>query len=106
MQQPPRVETVSRFLLLTCLVVTASSAQLFLMIQDEILKRKLREAQETRERLRVANQESKQMVGKKDHRNKNPSSPLSSLLHRRQQTPASNELDGGGPWEFRITWSG
>ena len=46
-----------RFLLLTYLVVTASTAQLCLMTQDEIRERKLREAQETRNRLRSANQE-------------------------------------------------
>ena len=96
-----------RFLLLTHLVVTASSAQLFLMTQDEKRERKLREAQETRERLRVANQESKQMVGKKDHRNKNPSSPPSSLLPqtstKHRQVTSWMEVV---PWEFRITWSG
>ena len=43
-----------RFLLLTYLVVTASTAQLCLMTQDEIRERKLREAQETRNRLRSA----------------------------------------------------
>ena len=37
-----------RFLLLTYLVVTASTAQLCLMTQDETRVRKLREAQETR----------------------------------------------------------
>ena len=41
-----------RFLLLTYLVITASTAQLCLMTQDEIRERKLREAQETRNRLR------------------------------------------------------
>ena len=46
-----------RFLLLTYFVVTASTAQLCLMTQDEIRERKLREAQETRNRLRSANQE-------------------------------------------------
>ena len=46
-----------RFLLLTYLVVTASTAQSCLMTQDEIRVRKLREAQETRNRLRSANQE-------------------------------------------------
>ena len=46
-----------RFLLLTHLVVTASTAQLCLMTQDEIRERKLREAQETRNRLRSADQE-------------------------------------------------
>ena len=41
-----------RFLLVTYLAVTASTAQLCLMTQDEIRERKLREAQETRNRLR------------------------------------------------------
>ena len=35
--------------------------------QDEIRERKLREAQESRERLRAATHESNQVVGKKDH---------------------------------------
>ena len=47
----------NRFLLLTFLVVTASTSQLRLMTQDEIREKKLREAQETRERLRAANQD-------------------------------------------------
>ena len=53
-----------RFLLLTYLVVTASTAQLCLMTQDEIRERKLLEAQETRNRLRSANQEQ-QVAGRK-----------------------------------------
>ena len=53
-----------RFLLLTYLVVTASTAQLCLMTRDEIRDRKLREAQETRNRLRSANQEQ-QVAGRK-----------------------------------------
>ena len=53
-----------RFLLLTYLVVTASTAQLCLMTQDEIRKRKSREAQEIRERLRPTDQDTKQNVGK------------------------------------------
>ena len=46
-----------RFLLLTFSVVTASTSQLRLMTQDEIRERRLREAQETRERLRAENQD-------------------------------------------------
>ena len=62
-----------RFLLLTYLVVTASTAQLCLMTQDEIRERKLREAQETRNRLRSANQEQ-QVAGRKGkYRNQKPS---------------------------------
>ena len=61
-----------RFLLLTHLVVTASTAQLCLMTQDEIRERKLREAQETRNRLRSANQEQ-QVAGRKGkYRNQKP----------------------------------
>ena len=52
-----------RVLLLTYLVVPASTAQLCLMTQDEIRERKLREAQETRNRLRSANQEQ-QVAGR------------------------------------------
>ena len=54
-----------RFLLLTYLVVTASTAQLCLMTQDEIRERKQREAQETRNRLRSANQEQQVAVTRK-----------------------------------------
>ena len=55
------------------LVVAASTAQLCLMTQDEIRERKLREAQETRNRLRSANQEQ-QVAGRKGkHRNQKPS---------------------------------
>ena len=53
-----------RFLLLTYLVVTALTAQLCLMTQDEIRDRKLWEAQETRNRLCSANQEQ-QVAGAK-----------------------------------------
>ena len=53
-----------RFLLLIYLVVTGSTAQLCLMTQDEIRERKLREAQETRNRLRSGNQEQ-QVAGSK-----------------------------------------
>ena len=48
-----------RFLLLTYLVVTASTAQVCQMTQDEIRERKLREVQETQERLQAAHQEIK-----------------------------------------------
>ena len=62
-----------RFLLLTYLVVTASTAQLCLMTQDEIRERKLREAQETRNRFRSANQDQ-QVAGRKGkYRNRKPS---------------------------------
>ena len=53
-----------RFLLLAYLMLTASTAQLCLMTQDEIRERKFREAQETRNRLRSANKEQ-QIAGKK-----------------------------------------
>ena len=62
-----------RFLLLTYLVVTASTAQLCLMTQDEIRERKLREAQETRNRLRSANQEQQVAGSKGKYRNQKPS---------------------------------
>ena len=62
-----------RFLLLTYFVVTASTAQLCLMTQDEIRERKLREAQETRNRLRSANQEQQVAGTKGKHRNQKPS---------------------------------
>ena len=71
MQRPTRCreERVNfrwrRFLLLTFLVVTASRAQLRLMTQDEIRERKLRAAQETRERLRAVDLEIKRNVEKK-----------------------------------------
>ena len=53
-----------RFLLLTYLVVTASTAQLCLMTQGEIRERNPREAQEIRNRLHSANQEP-QVAGTK-----------------------------------------
>ena len=61
-----------RFLLLTYLEVTASTAQLCLMTQDEIRDRKLREAQETRNRLRSANQEQQVRGGKENAATRNP----------------------------------
>ena len=62
-----------RFLLLTYLVVTASTAQLCLMTQDEIRERKLREAQETRNRLRSTNQEQQVAGEKRNTATRNPS---------------------------------
>ena len=61
-----------RLLWLTYLVVTASTAQLCLMTQDEKRERKLREAQ----RLHAVDQEIKQNVGKKS--SKKPSQTLTS----------------------------
>ena len=52
------------FLLLTYLVVTASTAQLCLMTQDEIRGRTMRESQKTQKRLRAADGATKQNVGK------------------------------------------
>ena len=63
-----------RFLLLTYLVVTASTAQLCLMTQDEIRERKLRETQETRNRIRSANREQ-QVAGRKGKFRNQKSSP-------------------------------
>ena len=71
-----------RFLLLTYLVVTASTAQLCLMTQDEIRERKLREAQETRNRLRSANQEQQVAGTKGKHRNQKPSFRVIPSDHR------------------------
>ena len=62
-----------RFLLLTYLAVTASTAQLCLMTQDEIRERKLREAQETRNRLRSANQGQQVAGSRGKYRNQKPS---------------------------------
>ena len=65
-----------RFLLLIYLVVTASTAQLCLMTQDEIRERKLREAQETRNRLPERSQEQQVARTKGKHRNQKPSTTV------------------------------
>ena len=90
-----------RFLLLTYPVVTASAAQLCLITQDEIRERKLREAQEIRERLRAATRESKQMVGKKDHRNKKPPQTLTPATVERELEPSKRPPTGG--WPMRVS---
>ena len=92
---------VAPFLLLTYLVVTASTAQLCLTTQDEISKRKLREAQETRERFRAATQESKQVVGKKDHRNKNLPPTFTPAVVERELEPLKRPPTGG--WPMRVS---
>ena len=64
---------LASILLLTCLVVTASTAQLCLITQDEIRERKLREAQETRNRdsaLRIRN--NRLRGGKENTATRNP----------------------------------
>ena len=71
-----------RFLLLTYLVVTASTAQLCLMTQDEIRERKPREAQETRNRFRSANQEQQIAVRTGKYRNQKPSPTVVPTTHR------------------------
>ena len=90
-----------RFLLLTYLVVTASTAQLYLMTQDEIRERKLREAQETRTRLRSANQEQ-QIAGRKGkYRNQKPSPTVISATIDRDLDPSKRPRTGG--WVMRIS---
>ena len=90
-----------RFLLLTYLVVTASTAQLCLMTQDEIRERKLREAQETRNRLRSANQE-KQVAGRKGkYRNPKPSPTVIPATIDRDLDPSKRPPTGG--WVMRIS---
>ena len=90
-----------RFLLLTYLVVTASTAQLCLMSQDEIRERKLREAQETRDRLRSANQEQ-HVAGKKGKfRNQKPSPTVIPATIDRDLDPSKRPPTGG--WVMRIS---
>ena len=82
-----------RFLLLTYLVVTASTAQLCLMTQDEIRERKLREAQETRNRLRSANQEQQVAEREGKYRNQKPSPTVIPATVDRDLDP-SNTTNG------------
>ena len=90
-----------RFLLLTHLVVTASTAQLCLMTQDEIRERKLREAQETRNRLRSADQEQ-QVAGRKGkYRNQKPSPTVIPATIDRDLDPSKRPPTGG--WAMRIS---
>ena len=90
-----------RFLLLTYLVVTASTAQSCLMTQDEIRERKLREAQETRNRLRSANQEQ-QVAGRKEkYRNQKPSPTVIPATTDRDLDPSKRPPTGG--WAMRIS---
>ena len=90
-----------RFLLLTYLVVTASTAQLCLMTQDEIRERKLQEAQETRNRLRSANQDNKFAVTRGKHRNQKPSSTVIPATIDRDLDPSKRPPTGG--WVMRIS---
>ena len=90
-----------RFLLLTYLVVTASTAQLCLMTQDEIRERKLREAQETRNRLRSANQEQQVAGTKGKHRNQKPSPTVIPATIDRDLDPSKRPPTGG--WVMRIS---
>ena len=90
-----------RFLLLTYLVVTASTAQLCVMTQDEIRERKLREAQETTNRLRSANQEQ-QVAGRKEkYRNQKPSPTVIPATIDRDLDPSKRPTTGG--WVMRIS---
>ena len=89
-----------RFLLLTYLVVTGSTPQLSLMIQDEIRERKLREKQETRNRLRSANQEQ-QVTGRKGkYRNLKLSPTVIPATIDRDLDPSQRPPTGG--WALRI----
>ena len=90
-----------RFLLLTYLVVTASTAQLCLMTQDEIRERKLREAQETRNRLRSANQEQQIAVRKGKYRNQKPSPTVIPATIDRDLDPSNRPPTGR--WAMRIS---
>ena len=85
-----------RFLLLTCLLVTASTAQLCLMTQDEIRERKLREAQETRDRPRSSNQDQ-QVAGKKTDTATKPSPTVTPSHRRREMEPSKRPPTGGWP---------
>ena len=88
-----------RFLLLTYLVVTASTAQLCLMTQDEKRERKLREAQETRERLRTVAREAKQNVGK-NHSKKIPQT-LTPATAKGELQPSKRPPKGS--WPVRLS---
>ena len=87
-----------RFLLLTYLVVTASTAQLCLMTQDEIRERIWPEAQGARDRLRSSNQDQ-QVAGKKD-RYRNKTLADSDTSHRRREMEPSKGPPTGG-WPMR-----
>ena len=91
-----------RFLLLTFLVVTASTAQLCLMTQDEIRERKPRDAQETRNRLRSANQEQQVAGTKGKHRNQKPSPTVIPATIDRDLDPSKRPPTGG--WVMRISF--
>ena len=84
-----------RFLLLAYLVVIASTAQLCLMTQDEIRERKLREAQETRNRLRSANEEQQVAGTKGKHRNQEPSPTVIPATIDRDLEPSKRPPTGG-----------
>ena len=88
-----------RLLWLTYLVVTASAAQLCLMTQDEKRERKLREAQETGERLRAVDQEIKQNVGQKS--SKKPPQNLTSAKVKGELKPSKRPPTGG--WLVRVS---
>ena len=90
-----------RFLLLTHLVVTASTAQLCLMTQDEIRERKPREAQETRNRLRSANQEQQVAGSRGKYRNQKPSPTVITATVDRDLEPSKRPPTGG--WAMRIS---
>ena len=90
-----------RFLLLTYLVVTASTAQLCLMTQDEIRERKLREAQETRNRLRSANQEQQVAGSTGKYRDQKPSPTVIPATIDRDLEPSKRPPTGG--WAMRIS---
>ena len=90
-----------RFLLLTYLAVTASTAQLCLMTQDEIRERKLRAAQETRSRFRSTNQEQ-QVAGRKEkYRNQKPSPTVIPATIDRDLDPSKRPPTGC--WVVRIS---
>ena len=90
-----------RFLLLTYLVVTASTAQLCLITQYEIRERKLREAQETRNRLCSANQEQQVAGSKEKYRNHKPSPTVIPATIDRDLDPSKRPPTGG--WVMRIS---
>ena len=91
----------SRFLLLTNLVVPASTAQLCLITQDEIRERKLREAQETRNRLRSANPEQQVAGSKGKYRYQKPSPTVIPATIDRDLELSKRPPTGG--WVMRIS---
>ena len=90
-----------RFLLLTHLEVTASTAKLCLITQDEIRERKLREAQETRNRLRSVNQEQHVAGRKGKYRNQKPSPTVIPATIDRDLEPSKRPPTEG--WAMRIS---